>query len=80
MSSQISEEKNNATTTGDLYNIVYRYDFSSDPEFRKGLGTILGRTEPASDAEVASGDDVVLQAKCFYISRFVFSISSIALR
>lgn len=61
-----------ANPTTDLCDIVHTYDFSSDPEFRKGLGTILGHVGPASDAEIARSDDVVLQAKCFYISRFVF--------
>lgn len=56
----------------DIYNFIHTYDFSSDLEFRKGLGIILGHPVPASDAEVTSNDDVVLQAKCFYISRFVW--------
>ncbi|GAM40618.1 hypothetical protein TCE0_039f13100 [Talaromyces pinophilus] len=64
-----TEQSSSPSTEADVYNFVHTYDFSSDPEFRKGLGTILGHGRPASDAEIASGDDVVLQAKCFYISR-----------
>jgi hypothetical protein len=73
---QSSSPSIEANTTIDIYNFTTTYDFSSDLEFRKGLGTILGHpAQPASDAEVVSGDDVVLQAKCFYISRFVLSNS-----
>jgi hypothetical protein len=60
------------STTTKLYEYIASYDFSSDLEFRKGLGTILGHPEtPASDSELLREDNVVLQAKCFYISRFV---------
>lgn len=62
------------TTTADNYNLLSAYDFASDQEFRNGLGIILGHPgHTASDEEVISKDDVVLQAKCFYISRFVVS-------
>ncbi|EED15110.1 conserved hypothetical protein [Talaromyces stipitatus ATCC 10500] len=65
-----STHTTSTTTTTDIYNLISTYDFSSDLEFRKGLGTILGHpAQPASDAEVVSGDDVVFQAKCYYISR-----------
>lgn len=65
---------NTTTPPTNLYEYIASYDFSSDLEFRKGLGTILGHPEtPASDSELVKEDDkVVLQAKCFYISRFGF--------
>lgn len=68
-----------ATTTTKLYEYIASYNFSSDLEFRKGLGTILGHPEtPVSDSELLKEDDnVVLQAKCFYISRFVSYLSSL---
>jgi hypothetical protein len=68
---QSSSPSTEANPTTDIYNFIHKYDFSSDLEFRKGLGIILSHPEPASDVEIASDDDVVLQAKCFYISRFV---------
>ncbi|KAH8691106.1 hypothetical protein BGW36DRAFT_305735 [Talaromyces proteolyticus] len=53
-----------------LYELIASYDFESDSDFCKGLGAILGHPEtPALDAELIREDDVVLQAKCFYISR-----------
>ncbi|CRG86713.1 hypothetical protein PISL3812_03723 [Talaromyces islandicus] len=58
------------STTTNLYEYIASYDFSSDLEFRKGLGTILGHPEtPASDSELLRDDNIVLQAKCFYISK-----------
>lgn len=66
-----TEQSSPPPAEADIYNFIHTYDFSSDLEFRKGLGIILGHPEPASDADVASNNDVVLQAKCFYISRFV---------
>ncbi|RAO67118.1 uncharacterized protein BHQ10_003130 [Talaromyces amestolkiae] len=64
-----TEQSSPPPAEADIYNFIHTYDFSSDLEFRKGLGIILGHPEPASDADVASNNDVVLQAKCFYISR-----------
>uniref|UniRef100_A0A093UQK0 Uncharacterized protein n=1 Tax=Talaromyces marneffei PM1 TaxID=1077442 RepID=A0A093UQK0_TALMA len=65
-----TQQSSSQATEADIYKFISTYDFSSDLEFRKGLGTILGHPEqPASDAEVAGADDVVFQAKCFYISR-----------
>lgn len=60
------------SSTTDIYKYISTYDFSSDLEFRTGLGTILGHPgQPASDNELLNGGDVVLQAKCFFISRLV---------
>lgn len=48
------------------------YPFTSDPEFAKGLSIILGHPNtPASVDEINSDNDLVLQAKCFYFSKFV---------
>lgn len=47
------------------------YPFSADPEFANGLAIILGHPEtPASEAEMTRDDDLVLQAKCFFFSRY----------
>lgn len=54
-----------------LFEYINSYPFSSDAEFKNGLAVILGHPgTPASEAELAREDDLVLQAKCFYISRF----------
>lgn len=54
-----------------LFEYINSYPFSSDAEFRSGLAVILGHPgTPASEAELTSEDDLVLKAKCFYISRF----------
>jgi hypothetical protein len=54
-----------------LFEYINSYPFCSDAEFKSGLAVILGHPDtPASDAEVSSDEDLVLQAKCFYISRF----------
>ncbi|KAL1968756.1 hypothetical protein VTN77DRAFT_1582 [Rasamsonia byssochlamydoides] len=53
-----------------LFEYINSYPFSSDAEFRSGLAVILGHPgTPVSEAELTSEDDLVLQAKCFYISR-----------
>ena len=47
------------------------YPFETDPEFANGLAIILGHPgTPATKAEMNRGDDLVLQAKCFFFSRF----------
>jgi hypothetical protein len=47
------------------------YPFASDPEFANGLAIILGHAgTPASEAEMSRDDDLVLQAKCFFFSRY----------
>lgn len=56
---------------------LHSYPFVSDLEFKKGLAVILGHPGmPASDAEILRQDDLILQAKCYYISRFVHSLKS----
>jgi hypothetical protein len=47
------------------------YSFQKDPEFAKGLAIILGHPQsPATEAEISREDDLVLQAKCFFFSRY----------
>ncbi|KAF7593154.1 hypothetical protein BBP40_011867 [Aspergillus hancockii] len=54
----------------ELYERLKAYPFISDHEFAKGLAIILGHPDaPATEAEIGRGDDLVLQAKCFYFSR-----------
>lgn len=70
--SEAATNPNPTAPTTNIYEYITSYDFASDPEFRRGLGTILGHPgTPASEDELRGGGDVVLQAKCFYISRFV---------
>jgi hypothetical protein len=50
---------------------VQSYSFHTDPEFANGLSTILGHPDtPATEAEMNRDDDLVLQAKCFFFSRY----------
>lgn len=50
------------------------YPFSTDREFAAGLSIILGHPElPASETEINRSDDLTLQAKCFYFSRYIYS-------
>lgn len=50
---------------------LHAYPFDTDVEFRNGLAIILGHPEtPASEAEMNREDDLVLQAKCFFFSRY----------
>jgi hypothetical protein len=53
-----------------LFDKVDNYPFHSDIEFKAGLGEILGHPKvPASEEEVNREDDLVLQAKLFYVAR-----------
>lgn len=55
-----------------LFEKLESYPFNTDPEFANGLSIILGHPDfPASETEVNRDDDLVLQAKCFYFSRYV---------
>lgn len=48
------------------------YSFDADPEFANGLAIILGHpATPATEAEMKREDDLVLQAKCFFFSRYL---------
>jgi hypothetical protein len=56
----------------DLFKKLNSYPFRTDVEFAKGLSIILGHPDnPATEAEIDREDDLVLQAKCFYFSRYV---------
>ena len=49
------------------------YPFHTDPEFASGLSTILGHPDtPATEDEINREDDLVLQAKCFFFSRYAY--------
>lgn len=55
----------------DLFRKLNSYPFTTDVEFAKGLSIILGHpNSPATEAEIGCEDDLVLQAKCFYFSRY----------
>ena len=49
------------------YEILHNHDFDHDPEYQAGLSSILGQV-PAGLSEEEQ-DGVILDAKCFYISR-----------
>lgn len=56
-----------------VYENLHAYDFMSDPEFRLGLGSILGHPgQAASDEECKSQDVKVIAAKAFYYSKYVY--------
>lgn len=58
-----------------LFEAIQSYPFHTDLEFRNGLSIILGHPgTPATDAEIDREDDLVLQAKCFYFSRYVLVV------
>jgi hypothetical protein len=62
-------------TDTQVFERLQSYSFSSDPEFANGLSIILGHPEtPATDVEMNRDDDLVLQAKCFFFSRYVVNI------
>ncbi|KAJ5164688.1 uncharacterized protein N7500_006518 [Penicillium coprophilum] len=53
-----------------VFERLQSYSFTSDPEFANGLSIILGHPDtPATEVEMNRDDDLVLQAKCFYLSR-----------
>ncbi|KAJ9604564.1 hypothetical protein H2200_010677 [Cladophialophora chaetospira] len=53
-----------------FYTQLTTYPFHTDAEFLAGLATILGHPSvPATPNELRSNPDLVLQARCFYLSR-----------
>lgn len=59
------------TSQASLFRRFRAYPFSTDPEFANGLSIILGHPgTSATEAEVNRNDDLALQAKCFYFSRY----------
>ena len=65
---QMTQHQPSQTT---LFEKLRSYPFSTDSEFSNGLSIILGHPgSPANEAEVNREDDLVLQAKCFYFSRY----------
>lgn len=64
------------TSDTSIFKRLQSYSFESDPEFANGLSIILGHPEtPASEAEINRDDDLVLQAKCFFFSRYTLRLS-----
>lgn len=65
---QVTESQPSQT---DLFEKFKSYPFTTDQEFANGLSIILRHPEtPASEDEINREDDLVLQAKCFYFSRY----------
>ncbi|KAK5951101.1 hypothetical protein OHC33_007854 [Knufia fluminis] len=61
----------------DIYRRISSYPFHSDSDYQLGLAAILGHPEtPPTAADLASNQDLVLQAQCFYLAR-KFGISQI---
>ncbi|KAJ5105125.1 hypothetical protein NUU61_002472 [Penicillium alfredii] len=55
-----------------LFERLRVYPFHTDLEFANGLSIILGHPgTPATEAEMNRDDDLVLQAKCFFFSRYL---------
>ncbi|OQD73431.1 hypothetical protein PENDEC_c015G02314 [Penicillium decumbens] len=55
----------------DSFEKLQSYSFHTDPEFANGLAIILGHPgTPATQEEMNREDDLVLQAKCFFFSRY----------
>ncbi|ETI24182.1 hypothetical protein G647_03551 [Cladophialophora carrionii CBS 160.54] len=53
-----------------IYSQVSSYPFHADREFLSGLAAILGHPDtPATPEELREKSDLVLQARCFYLSR-----------
>lgn len=56
---------------------LHAYPFDSDPEFQAGLAHIVRQQAPGSEVSSTSSPELqglVLQAKCFYYSRYVFGV------
>lgn len=61
-----------ATSEDQVFQRLQSHSFGSDTEFANGLSIILGHPDtPATEAEINRDDDLVLQAKCFFFSRYV---------
>ncbi len=53
-----------------IYGQLITYPFYADTEFLAGLAAILGHPDvPATPEELRTNSDLVLQARCFYLSR-----------
>lgn len=72
---QSATDQGNSISATQVENEIYEklryYPFHTDREFAKGLAIILGHPDtPATETEIDRMDDLVLQAKCFYFSRY----------
>lgn len=62
--------------TLDSFEKLYAYSFHTDSEFANGLAIILGHPgTPATQEEMNREDDLVIQAKCFFFSRYYALLS-----
>lgn len=67
-------EPQSGASQASLFERLKSYPFNTDSEFANGLSIILGHPDvPASETEINRNDDLVLQAKCFYFSRYATS-------
>lgn len=74
MANTSSSPPPDSSRASDVFANLQAYPFHTDLEFRSGLSIILGHPEkPATDAEVDAESDLVLQAKCFFFSRYVLA-------
>lgn len=77
--SSTEDTVNTGVQNSQLFSDLQTYPFQADFEFKKGLSIILGHPDrPATDSEINSEDDLVLQAKCFYFSRKAKLMSPLA--
>jgi hypothetical protein len=53
-----------------LFQHLEAYPWNTDEEFQSGLRSILGSTPPAEAQKGPQQDELILQAKCFYYSRY----------
>ena len=53
-----------------VFEYINRYPFDEDTVFKEGLAQILQRPEATTiEKELDREDDIILQAKCFYIAK-----------
>lgn len=72
---QSRDMTNRTSQSNDLFQSLSSYSFNTDPEFAKGLAIILGHPDtPATESEINREDDLVVQAKCFFFSRYSWSM------
>lgn len=66
-----SLEPSRETSSTSIYQQLSQYPFDTDPEYQAGLAAILGHPgTPATSEELADKSELVVQAQCFYFSRW----------